>query len=331
MFAMRLRLSLRPGLCRGLTGAAVSANSSQTAASKVAFVGMGNMGAPMALALLRAGHIVFAYDVRAGGAWEAAVRAAGGTVATSAGDAASGADAVVTMLPSTPAVREVYESAGGVFERARAGALLLDCSTIDPRASAALAAAAAARSLRMVDAPVSGGVNGAADATLTFMVGGAAQDFEAARELLRGMGRAVVHCGGPGGGQIAKLVNNYVLGASMAAVAEALNMGVKLGADPKVLSSVINTSSGRCWSSEVYNPVPGVMPGVPAARGYAGGFAVPLMVKDLGLAADAARSVGAPAATGAAALATYTTMHSHGDVRDFSAIYDFVAGRPVPR
>lgn len=246
-------------------------------------------------------------------------------------------DVVITMLPSSPHVRDVYESAaGGVFNAAKPGALLIDCSTIDPTVTRALSSVALSRKLRMLDAPVSGGVGGAEAATLTFMVGGTAADYEAGRPLLAQMGKNIVHCGGAGAGQIAKLCNNLVLGISMNAVAEAMNLGVRLGADPKTLAAIINTSSGRCWSSEVYNPCPGVLPNVPASRGYTGGFGSALMAKDLGLALDAAKTVGAPLPTGGTAHAVYQLMLAQGLAdRDFSAVYAFLhgaaAGGPVKK
>ena len=222
---------------------------------KIGFIGLGNMGRPMALNLLRAGHALTAFDASPGIGWEAAVRGAGGAVAASAGAAAAGADAVVTMLPSSPHVRSVYEGAGGVFELASPGALLLDCSTIDPRASASLAAAAAARAggaLRMIDAPVSGGVGGAEGAALTFMVGGSADNFEAARPLLAAMGRSIVHCGAPGAGQIAKLVNNYILGTSMVRGHAAAQQEA-----PHFLSSLrCLPRSARCWAPLATPPAP---------------------------------------------------------------------------
>lgn len=184
----------------------------------------------------------------------------------------------------------------------------------------------------MVDAPVSGGVGGAEAGTLTFMVGGTPGDFEAVKPLLQAMGKNIVLCGGAGTGQIAKLCNNLVLGISMNAVSEAMNLGVRLGADPKVLAAIINTSSGRCWSSEIYNPVPGVLPNVPASRGYTGGFGSPLMAKDLGLALDAAKSVGASLPTGSAAFAVYQLMMANGyGGKDFSAVYQFLQGTVAPK
>lgn len=234
-----------------------------------------------------------------------------------------------TFAPSPrPPPPQVYE--GSLFASARAGALLIDCSTIDPTVTRTLAAAAGQRKLRMVDAPVSGGVGGAEAGTLTFMVGGAAADFDAAKPLLAAMGKNIVHCGAAGTGQVAKLCNNLILGISMNAVAEAMNLGVKLGADPKVLAAIVNTSSGRCWSSEVYNPVPGVLPNVPSARGYSGGFGSALMAKDLGLALDAAKAAGAPLATGSAALSVYQMLMAHGmGGKDFSAVYAFLAGQKL--
>lgn len=278
----------------------------------------------MAANLLKAGHEVRAFDVAPQAV--ADLVAKGAIAAKTASEVAVGADAVVTMLPSSPHVREVYEAS--IFAAVAPGTLLLDCSTIDPTVTRSLASAAANRKLRMLDAPVSGGVGGAEAGTLTFMVGANdVRDYEAAKPLLAAMGKNIVHCGGVGTGQIAKLCNNLVLGISMTAVSEAMNLGVKLGADAKTLAAIINTSSGRCWSSDTYNPVPGVMPNVPASRGYTGGFGSALMLKDLNLSLDAAKSVGAALPTGAAAAALFTLMGGHGlGGKDFSAVYQFLAG-----
>jgi 3-hydroxyisobutyrate dehydrogenase len=276
----------------------------------------------MAKNLVKAGHEVRGFDLNPAAVKE--LQSKGGIAASSPADAA-GVDAVITMLPSSPHVKKVYEES--VFGAAAANTLLIDCSTIDPNTTKALAAVASAKKFRMVDAPVSGGVGGAEAGTLTFMVGGAPADFDAAKVFLSAMGRNIVHTGPNSTGQIAKIVNNLILGISMNAVSEAFNLGVKLGADPSVLAAIVNTSSGRCWSSEVYNPVPGVLPNVPASRGYTGGFQVPLMAKDLGLALDAAKAVGAPLSTGAAAHAVYQTMMAHGQGhKDFSSVYEWLSG-----
>lgn len=225
---------------------------------------------------------------------------------------------------------QVYEN--GVFTTAKPGTLFIDCSTIDPTVTRKLAATATSKKFRMVDAPVSGGVIGAAAGTLTFMVGGEVADFEASMPLLQHMGKNIVHCGAAGTGQIAKLCNNLILGISMTAVSEAMNLGVKLGADAKTLAAIINTSSGRCWSSELYNPVPGVLPNTPASRGYTGGFGAALMAKDLGLALDAAKVAGVSLPTGASAHALYQILLSHGmGNKDFSAVYAFLAGQQLPK
>ncbi len=184
-----------------------------------------------------------------------------------------------------------------------------------------------AAQFRLVDAPVSGGVGGAEAGTLTFMVGGADADFEAAKEFLAKMGKNIVHCGAPSTGQVAKICNNLVLGISMAAVSEAMNLGVKMGIDAEKLAGIINTSSGRCWSSDTYNPHPGVIPTAPSNRDYEGGFGTDLMLKDMGLAADAAKSVNAPLPTGAVAASLYSVMSNNGMGRkDFSAVYKLLAG-----
>jgi 3-hydroxyisobutyrate dehydrogenase len=258
----------------------------------------------------------------------AAVRdavAKGASAATSAAGTAMDADVVITMLPNSPHVAEALE---GVLKSAKAGTLLIDSSTIDPSVSKALAARASAAKLRMIDAPVSGGVGGAEAGTLTFMVGGAESDFEDAKAgVLTAMGKNIVHCGEVGAGQVAKICNNMILGVCMTAISEAMNLGVKLGADPKKLAGIINTSSGRCWSSDTYNPVPGVMPNVPASRGYTGGFAASLLSKDMGLALAAGKAAGAPLPAAAASAAMYELMLAQGfGGKDFSAIYAFLRG-----
>ncbi|MEZ7523700.1 3-hydroxyisobutyrate dehydrogenase [Burkholderia vietnamiensis] len=290
----------------------------------IAFIGLGNMGGPMAANLLAAGHALTVFDLDAH-ALDAAVRA-GATVAGSPRDAAARASLVVTMLPAAQHVRAVYLGDDGVLAGARAGATLVDCSTIDPDTVRAIADAAAQRDFAFADAPVSGGTGGAQAGTLTFMVGAEAALFARIRPLLLDMGKNVVHCGGTGTGQIAKICNNLLLGISMMGVSEAMALGAALGIDPVVLAGIINTSTGRCWSSETCNPYPGVNDAAPAARGYAGGFAANLMLKDLGLATEAARHARQPVWMGALAQQLYQSMSQHGlGTLDFSAcvkLYD---------
>lgn len=287
---------------------------------KIGFIGLGHMGAPMAKNLIKAGHQLVVFDVAADAVH--ALTARGATAAESPkAIAASGVDMLVTMLPSSPHVRAVYTNENGVLAGARPGLLLVDSSTIDPHTARDVAAAAKIQGNAMIDAPVSGGVGGAEAATLTFMVGGETADFNTVKPVLASMGKNIVHCGAAGNGQVAKLANNMLLAISMIGVAEAMTLGVALGIDPKVLAGIINTSSGRCWSSDTYQPYPGVMADVPASRGYTGGFGADLMLKDLGLATDAAKLAKQPVVLGAAAQQLYQLMSSHGDGgKDFSAI-----------
>lgn len=286
----------------------------------IGFIGLGNMGAPMARNLLKAGHRLTVFDLS-----EAAVAGlaeAGATPAASpAAVARTDAELVITMLPASAHVKGVYLGENGLLAHVRPGVLLIDSSTIDPLSAREVAAAARAHGNPMLDAPVSGGTGGAAAGTLTFMVGGEAADFDRAQPVLAAMGRNIVHCGGAGNGQVAKVANNMLLGISMIGVAEAMSLGVALGMDPQVLAGILNTSSGRCWSSDTYNPFPGVMDNVPAARGYTGGFGTDLMLKDLGLASEAAKQARQPVILGALAQQLYQTFSAqgHGGL-DFSAI-----------
>ncbi|SEI46266.1 3-hydroxyisobutyrate dehydrogenase [Azotobacter beijerinckii] len=286
----------------------------------IGFIGLGNMGAPMARNLLKAGHRLSVCDLSA--AAVAALAEAGASACDSpAAVAHSEAELIVTMLPAAAHVKAVYLGEGGLLEQVRPGVLLIDSSTIDPLSAREVAAAARAHGNPMLDAPVSGGTAGAAAGTLTFMVGGAAEDFERARPILAAMGKNIVHCGDAGNGQVAKVANNLLLGISMIGAAEAMSLGVALGMDARVLAGVINSSSGRCWSSDTYNPFPGVLDDAPAARGYSGGFRCDLMLKDLGLASEAARQVGQPVILGALAQQLYQTFVVQGhEALDFSAI-----------
>lgn len=237
------------------------------------------------------------------------------------GDAATGAETVITMLPAAAHVRHVLTAEDGVLAGIAKGVPIIDSSTIDPASVKAFAALAAEHGSTFVDAPVSGGTGGAAAGTLTFMVGGTAQAFEQVRPVLSAMGKNLVHCGDTGAGQGAKICNNLVLGITMAGVAEAMSLGEALGIDPKVLGGIINTSTGRCWSSDTYNPFPGVIETAPSSRGYTGGFGTDLMLKDLGLAGDAAKSVRQPVYLGALAQQLYQAVSSRGDGKlDFSAV-----------
>ncbi|WP_374388336.1 3-hydroxyisobutyrate dehydrogenase [Sandaracinobacter sp.] len=283
----------------------------------IAFIGLGNMGGGMAANLAAKGYDVRAFDLSAEALEKA--KAAGCTAAASAADALAGADAVVTMLPAGQHVAGVYRDE--VFGKAAAGTLLIDCSTIDVATAKALGAEAAAKGYVAVDAPVSGGIAAANAGTLTFMVGGPDDGFARAQPILQAMGKAVIHAGGSGAGQTAKICNNMLLGASMVATAEAFVLADKLGLDPQRFYDIASVSSGQCWSMTSYCPVPGVGPETPADRGYQGGFAVALMLKDLRLAAEAAGSASASTPMGARALELYEAFAAEGQGGlDFSAI-----------
>ncbi|WP_213303382.1 3-hydroxyisobutyrate dehydrogenase [Paraburkholderia sacchari] len=292
---------------------------------KIGFVGLGHMGAPMALNLLKAGHALTVFDLSAEAMQTLAD--AGATKAASPRAAATGAEWVVTMLPAAAHVRTVLTAEDGVLAGIAKGVTIIDSSTIDPASAKEFGALAAKNGNAFVDAPVSGGTGGAAAGTLTFMVGGSAALYESVKPVLSGMGKNIVHCGETGTGQVAKICNNLVLGVTMAGVAEAMALGEALGIDSKVLGGIMNTSTGRCWSSDTYNPFPGVIETAPSSRGYTGGFGTDLMLKDMGLATDAAKSVHQPAYMGALAQQLYQAMSSRGDGKlDFSAIIKLYRG-----
>ncbi len=285
--------------------------------ARVAFVGLGNMGGGMAANLAKAGHDVCAFDL----VNEALARAEsrGCRRASSVADAVREAEAVVTMLPAGKHVRDVYEAS--VIGTAPSTAILIDCSTIDVVTARDEIEKARAASYLMVDAPVSGGIAAAEGATLTFMVGGTDEAFARAKPYLEAMGKAVIHAGGPGSGQAAKICNNMLLGASMAATCETFAMARKLGLDLQTFFDISSKASGQCWSMTSYCPVPGVGPETPADRDYEGGFAAALMLKDLRLAMDAAQGVDAYTPMGALAEELYTRFSELGGAgKDFSAI-----------
>lgn len=294
---------------------------------KIGFLGLGNMGAPMAHNLLKAGHALVVFDIN-----QTAVSSltdAGATAAESpAAVAGHDVDMIITMLPAAVHVKSVYLGEGGLLAAVRKGVMLADCSTIDPHTAREIADIASRQGNLMIDAPVSGGTGGAAAGTLTFMVGGTEAAFSAAKPVLDAMGRKIVHCGPSGNGQVAKVANNMLLGISMAGAAEAMTLGVSLGMDAKILADIINTSTGRCWSTEVCNPYPGALETAPAARGYTGGFGCDLMLKDMGLAIEAARSVKRPVILGAVAQQLYQTLslQGHGG-EDFSAVVKLYSER----
>ena len=289
----------------------------------VAFIGLGNMGAPMSLHLIRAGHDVVAYDIQP--AAMQAIVSQGARGAASAAAAVSTAEVVISMLPASAHVEDVYLGSGAVLDHAQSEALLVDCSTIAPETSRKVAAAAAQRGFEMLDAPVSGGVGGAVAGTLTFIVGGPATALERGQPLLALMGKHIFHAGASGAGQVAKICNNLALGIAMIGTCEALQLGVANHLDPKVLSAIMQQSSGGNWVLNVYNPYPGVMENVPAARGYEGGFVVDLMVKDLGLALETAQQTGVTTPLGGIARSLYALHSAHGAGRlDFSSILQFL-------
>jgi len=284
----------------------------------IGFIGLGNMGAPMARNLAAAGHAVTGFDVT-------------GTVpegvapAASAAEAAAGREVVVTMLPNGAILRAVYAA---IVPAAAPGTVLVDCSTVDVESARAVAAEARAAGLAAIDAPVSGGTVGAAAGTLTFMAGGPAEAFDTVRPLLDVMGSRAVLCGAAGAGQAAKICNNMILGISMLGVAEAFALAAKLGLDAHALYDVVSTSSGSCWSVTTYCPVPRVGPNSPADHDYLPGFAADLMLKDLRLAQEAATAADAATPLGAHAAALYDAfVAAGGSGRDFSAVLPWLAAR----
>lgn len=294
--------------------------------ARVGFIGLGNMGLPMAANLVKAGHQVEGFDLS--GEAVAKLVAGGGASAGSVKIAASRGDVVVTMLPSGKEVRDLYLALDGIIANANAGTLLIDCSTIDVETARAVASAAEDRGLPMIDAPVSGGVGGAQGGTLTFMVGGSGGAFARAQPFLESMGKTIVHAGAAGNGQAAKICNNMILGISMIAVSEAFVLAEKLGLDAQKLFDISSKSSGQCWSMTTYCPVPGPVPTSPANRDYQAGFTAAMMLKDLNLAQDAARGAGASTPLGAEAATLYSRYVQSGESgRDFSGIMRFLRDR----
>jgi 3-hydroxyisobutyrate dehydrogenase len=288
--------------------------------STIGFIGLGNMGAPMAANLVKSGGHVLGFDVAAASR-EASARD-GVQIVANARSTVEDADVVVTMLPGGEQVLSVWND---IVPVARQGTLFIDCSTIDVASARQAHALAAASGIATLDAPVSGGVGGAKAATLTFMVGGSTHAFERGKPLLAHMGKRIVHCGSAGNGQTAKICNNLILGASMIAVSEAFVLGEKLGLSHQALFDVVSGSSGQCWSLTNYCPVPGPVPASPANNGYKAGFAAALMLKDLNLARQAAQSVGAQAVLGAHAAEIYERFVQQGhSAADFSAIINLV-------
>jgi len=282
--------------------------------ARIGFVGLGNMGGPMASNLVRAGHAVAVFDLDGA----AMARIADARAASSAADAVGGADFVVTMLPAGPQVRDAFLGAGGMAAASPPASVLIDCSTIDV-ATARDVARGCGRAF--LDAPVSGGVMGAEAATLTFMVGGEPRTFAKAEPILKQMGRAVIHCGDAGAGQAAKACNNMMLAATMIVTAEAFVLAESLGLSAQALFDVAQRSSGQSWSLTSYCPVPGPVPGSPANRDYAPGFSASLMLKDLGLAVGAAQAGGVATPIGSRALELYRAfVEAGGGGKDFSGI-----------
>src|SRR5262249_50055480 len=286
----------------------------------IGFIGLGNMGAPMAANLVKSGDQVLGFDVVA--AARQATAHLGVEIAATAKAAVESADIVITMLPAGEHVRAVWTE---ILPAAKSGALFIDCSTVDVTSARAAHGLAAERGVAALDAPVSGGVGGAKAATLTFMVGGAADAFARGKPVLERMGKRVVHCGDAGNGQVAKICNNMILGASMIAVSEAFVLGEKLGLSHQALFDVASASSGQCWSLTSYCPVPGPVPASPANNGYKPGFAAALMLKDLKLARDAAQAAHAKTPLGAHAADIYEQFAAAGQSgTDFSGIINFV-------
>ena len=294
--------------------------------AKIGFIGLGNMGAPMVANLVKAGHTVTAFDLSP--AAKDAGRAAGAQIAASAGEAAMGAECIVTMLPAGRHVVGVYGDAEGILKHAPEGALFIDCSTIEVESARKAHELAKAAGMQSLDAPVSGGVTGATAGTLTFMAGGEPDAFARGEVILKNMGARTVHCGAAGAGQSAKICNNMILGISMAAVSEGIVLAEKLGLSHKALFDVVATSSGSCWSMTKNCPMPGMVEGSASNNGFKAGFTADLMLKDLTLAVEAARATGAECELGDHARRLYESLsaNGHGGL-DFSVMVQDVRKR----
>jgi 3-hydroxyisobutyrate dehydrogenase len=293
--------------------------------AQIGFIGLGDMGFPMAVNLIKAGHIVTGCDVSSDGSER--LTSAGGVVATALDMTCMGADVIVTMLPGGKEMRDVYLTRGGVLASARQGALLIDASTVEVDTARTVAAAAQVNELAMVDAPASGGTAEAVAGKLTFTVGGSDLAFARAKPILDVMGKTIVHAGGAGDGQAVKICNNAILGVSMIAVAEAFLLAEKLGIDPQRLFDIVSSSSGQCWALTNYCPVPGPVPSSPANRDYQSDFTTTRMLNDIKLTQEAAKTAGVKVPIGAAAAALYGLYVDHGGAgTDFSGIIRFLRG-----
>ncbi len=294
--------------------------------AKIGFIGLGNMGGPMARNLVKAGHALKVFDLS--GPAVAGLVETGAEKAATAADAAKGVEFVVTMLPAGEHVRAVYLGDKGLIAAADKGTLFIDSSTIDVPSARDVIAAAEKAGMAMLDAPVSGGVGGAEAGTLTFMVGGSTEAFVRAKPILEKMGKNIFHAGAAGNGQVAKVCNNMILGISMIAVSEAFALGEKLGLDAQTLFDISSTASGQCWSMTSYCPVPGPVPTSPANRDYKPGFTAGMMLKDLRLAQDASRAAKSPTPLGAQAAQLYALMEASGhDGIDFSGVIKLIKGQ----
>jgi 3-hydroxyisobutyrate dehydrogenase len=295
--------------------------------ARIGFIGLGNMGAPMAANLVRAGHAVTGFDLVP--AALAALTEAGGKTAASAAEAARGAEVVITMLPAGEHVREVWLNQGGLIEAVRdARPLLIDCSTIDVESARVVTAEAEKAGLAMLDAPVSGGTVGAQNGTLTFMVGGTEAAFDRGKPILEAMGRNIFHAGGPGAGQAVKICNNMMLAINMVGVAEGFLLGQKLGLDWGKLHAICSTATSNSWALSSYCPAPGPVPAAPSNRDYAPGFMAQLMLKDVKLSQAAAEATGSPTPLAAHALSFYQAVCDAGDgAKDFSVVFRWLAGQ----
>lgn len=293
----------------------------------IGFIGLGNMGAPMAANLVKAGHTVTGFDLNP--AALVALQQAGGKAAASAAEAAAGASVVITMLPAGEHVREVWLHQGGLIDVVKdAKPLLIDCSTIDVDSARSVTAEAEKAGLAMLDAPVSGGTAGAQNATLTFMVGGSEDAFRQGLPVLQAMGKNIFHAGGPGAGQAVKICNNMMLAINMVGVAEGFLLAQKLGLDWGKLHEICSTATSNSWALSNYCPAPGPVPAAPSNRDYAPGFMAALMVKDVKLSQAAADATGSPTPLAAHALSFYQAVVESGDgAKDFSVVFRWMANQ----